>query len=184
VAPAPAAPTGAAPAAAAGKSGSNALKIILIVLAVLIFFCLLVAGGCVYLIYRAKQRVAQLKHESHITYPTEARSQGARIEPEAKPTTEAVNMDVPIYPGATPTEAGGGMSLGAGAVKVQEYVTDDAVDKVVSFYKDTLGSGVIVQQSEGKVMLQLVGSAGLTNITVFHDDNAGKTKFSITRIGK
>jgi hypothetical protein len=29
-----------------------------------------------------------------------------------------------------------------------------------------------------------VGSAGLTNITVFRDDSAGKTKFSITRIGK
>jgi hypothetical protein len=182
VAPAAAAPTGPAPEAAAGKSGSNALKIILIVLAVLIFFCLLVAGGCVYLIYRAKQRVAQLKHESHITFPTEARSQGARIEPEAKPTIEAVNTDVPIYPGAT--EAGGGMSMGAGAVKVQEYVTDDAVDKVVSFYKDKLGSGVIVQQSEGKVLLQLMGSAGLTNVTIFHDDNAGKTKFSITRIGR
>jgi hypothetical protein len=93
-------------------------------------------------------------------------------------------MDVPIYPGATPTEAGGDMSMGAGVVKVQQYVTDDAVDKVVSFYKDKLGSSLTVQQSEGKAVLQLVGSAGLTNITVFRDDSAGKTKFSITRIGK
>ena len=184
VAPAAAAPTGAAPVAGAGKSGSPVLKIILIVLAVLIFFCLLFAGGCVYLIYRAKQRVNQLKRESHITFSSEAGSREVRTEPEAKSTTEAVNMDVPIYPGATPTEAGGDMSMGAGAVKVQEYVTDDAVDRVVSFYKDKLGSSLAVQQSEGKAVLQLVGSAGLTNITVFHDDSAGKTKFSITRIGK
>jgi cbb3-type cytochrome oxidase subunit 3 len=170
--------------AAAAKSGSPVLKIILAVLAVLIFFSLLIVGGCVYFIYRAKQKVNEFKKEAHITFPTEAGTREVRTEPGAKPTTEAVNMDVPIYPGATPTEAGGDMSMGAGVVKVQQYVTDDAVDKVVSFYKDKLGSSLTVQQSEGKAVLQLVGSAGLTNITVFRDDSAGKTKFSITRIGK
>lgn len=181
VAPAAAAP---APVAAAAKSGSPVLKIILAVLAVLIFFSLLIVGGCVYFIYRAKQKVNEFKKEAHITFPTEAGTREVCTEPGAKPTTEAVNMDVPIYPGATPTEAGGDMSMGAGVVKVQQYVTDDAVDKVVSFYKDKLGSSLTVQQSEGKAVLQLVGSAGLTNITVFRDDSAGKTKFSITRIGK
>ena len=184
VAPVAAAPAGAAPVAAAPKSGSPVLKIILAVLAVLIFFSLLGVGGCVYFIYRAKQKVNEFKKEAHITFPTEAGTREVRAEPGAKPTTEAVNMDVPIYPGATPTEAGGDMSMGAGVVKVQQYVTDDAVDKVVSFYKDKLGSSLTVQQSEGKAVLQLVGSAGLTNITVFRDDSAGKTKFSITRIGK
>jgi len=184
MAPAAVAPAGAAPVAAAGKSGSPVLKIILAVLAVLIFLSLLGVGGCVYFIYRAKQKVNEFKKEAHITSPTEAASREVRAEPGAKPTTQAVDTDIPIYPGATPTEAGGDMGMGASAVKVQEYVTDDAVDKVVSFYKDKLGSRLSVQQSEGKVLLQLVGSAGQTNITVFRDDSAEKTRFTIIRIGR
>jgi hypothetical protein len=189
-APAGPAPTGAAPAAAApaAKSGSPILKIILAVVAVLILFSLLGVGACVYVYYRARQKVNELRNEARITFPTSAGTQEVRSEPEAekqnRETTPAVNLEVPIYPDATPAEGGGEMSFGAGAFKVQQYVTDDSVDKVVSFYRDKLGSKAVVQQSEGKAVVQVAGSNGLISITVAHDDASGKTKFTITRIGK
>jgi len=189
-APAGPAPTGAAPAvaSAAGKSGSPILKIILVVVAVLIFFSLLGVGACVYVFYRAKQRVNQLKNEARITFPTSPGTQEVRSEPEAqKPTRETtptVDLEVPIYPDATPAAGGGEMSFGAGAFKVQQYLTDDSLDKVVSFYKDKMGPKALVQQSEGKALVQVAGSNGMVSITVAHDDASGKTKFTITRIGK
>jgi len=49
-----------APPAAAAKGGSSALKIILIIVAVFVFLMLLVAGGCVYLAYRVKQKAHEI----------------------------------------------------------------------------------------------------------------------------
>jgi hypothetical protein len=189
---APAGPpaTGAVPAAAApaAKSGSPILKIILIVLAVLIFFTLLGVGACVYSIYRIKQKATELKNEARITFPSSAGTQEVRSEPEAqKPTsgtTPVLNLEVPIYPGATPAEGGGEMSFGLGGLKVQQYTTDDPPDKVVSFYRDKLGPKALVQESEGKAVIQVGGSNGLISITVVHDNASGKTKFTITRLGK
>ena len=175
---------GAAPVAAAGKSGRPVLRILLIVLIVLILVGLGGVGGGMYLVYRVKQKANEFKKEAHVTLPTEAGSQEGPAQPEAKPTAEAVNREVPIYPGATPSEAGGDLPMVSGAGKVQEYLTDDTVDQVVSFYKDKLGSGLAVRQSEGKTLMQLVGSAALIEISVFHDDSAGKTKFSISRTGR
>jgi hypothetical protein len=189
---APAGPpaTGAAPAAAAppGKPGSPILKIILVVVAVLVFFTLLGGGACVYSIYRIKQKANELKNEARITFPSSAGTQEVRSEPETqKPsaeTTPAVNLEVPIYPGAAAAEGGGEMSFGVGALKVQQYTTDDPPDKVVSFYRDKLGPKALLQESEGKALIQVGGSNGLISITVAHDDASGKTKFTITRMGK
>jgi hypothetical protein len=189
---APAGPpaTGAAPAAAApaAKSGSPILKIILVVVAVLIFFSLLGVGACVYVFYRARQKVNQFKNEARITFPSSAGTQEVRSEPETqKPsaeTTPAVNLEVPIYPGATPAEGGGEMSFGVGALKLQQYTTDDPPDKVVSFYRDKLGPKALLQESEGKALIQVGGPNGLVSITVVPDKSSGKTKFTITRMGK
>jgi len=185
---APAGPAGqpmvSAPVAAApvAKAGSPILKIVLIVLAVFLFFGLLGIGSCVFFAYRAKQRYNQFAKQAHITFPSSAATR--EVQALAGGAAVAVNTGIPIYPGATPTDAGGDMSMGAGVIAVQEYVTGDSVDKVIDFYKDKLGSNVSVQQAEGKALLQVVSASGLTNITVFHDDNSGKTRFSITRIGK
>jgi len=177
-----AAPAGVAPVA---KSGGPLLKIVLIVLAVFVLIGLLGVGSCVFFAYRTRQRLNQFKRQAQITFPSATGTGGGPTESETQTSgTGEVKTGVPVYPGATPTEAGGDMSMGVGIVAVQEYTTDDSVDKVIEFYKDKLGSSVSVQQAEGKALLQVIGSSGLTNITVFHDDSSGKTKFSITRIGK
>jgi hypothetical protein len=188
--PAGPAATGAAPAVAApaGKSGSPILKIILVVVAVLIFFTLLGVGACVYSIYRIKQKANELRNEARITFPSSEGTQEVRSEPETqKPsaeTTPAVSLDVPVYPGATAAEGGGEMSFGVGALKVQQYTTDDPPEKVVSFYKDKLGPKALLQESEGKALIQVGGTNGLVSITVVRDNSSGKTKFTITRMGK
>lgn len=181
------APVAAAPAA---SSGSPVVKIVLIVVAVFIFLGLLSAGACVYMVYRAKQRVNQFEKQVQTTFPVPTGTAGAPSQPSAplqvpgQPTGPVIDLGVPIYPGATPTQAGTTLSMGAGAIKVQEYTTSDSVDQVTAFYKDKLGSNVMVTQRGQQALVQLTGSNGYVNISVAPDGNTGKTKFTISSVGK
>ena len=174
--PPPVAPGSVSPVPAA-SSGSPVLKIILIVVAVLILLGLLSAGACVYMVYRAKQRVSQFEKQVHTTFPMSTQLPGGQAGP-------AIDLGVSVYPGATPTEAGSTMSMGNGAVKVQEYTTSDSVDKVTAFYKDKLGSRAMVTQKGQEALVQLIGSNGVLTVSIVADGNTGKTKFTISSIGK
>jgi len=183
--PAPVAPVGVAPAA---KSGSPVLKIVLIVVAVLIFFSLLSAGACVYFVYRAKQRVSQFEKQVRTTFPT---STGARQVPtqpgapvEAPGAAPVVDIGALSYPGSTPAQGSGQLNLGVGGVKVQESTTSDPVDTVAAFYKAKLGANAIVNQTGGTTVLQLLGSNGMINVTIVADQSSGKTKITVSSIGR
>jgi len=177
-------PAAAAPAA---SSGSPILKIVLIVVAVLVLLGLLSAGACVYMVYRAKQKVNQFEKQVHATFPMPVGTREVHTQPAAPAPAPAQESATPIdpatliYPGATAKE---GASMAMGGVQVQQYFTDDSVDKVLSFYKDKLGPKALVQETNGQALVQLAGPNGLFSITIAHDEASGKTKFSITRIGK
>lgn len=153
----------------------------------LLVFGLIGAGACVYYAYRFKQRMNQYRQQVRITAPMPSGTQEVHPQPNPAPTTETaapIDTEVATYPGATAAEGGGEMSMGGGAVKVQQFVTDNSVDKVVSFYKDKLGPKSMVQQTGDQALVQLAGSNGVISITITRDAASGKTKFSITRIGK
>jgi hypothetical protein len=63
-------------------------------------------------------------------------------------------------------------------------VTDDPLDKVLAFYKERLGSRITIQQAEGNAMFQLTTNEGITTVTMTRDEESGKTKINIARIGK
>jgi hypothetical protein len=184
-------PIGAAPAA---KSGSPVLKIVLIVVAVLIFFSLLSAGACVYFVYRAKQRVSQFEKQVRTTFPAPTGTKQAPTQPGAPaeaPGTAPVLGMAPIadigtlvYPGSTPAEGGGQLNLGVGGVKVQASTTSDSVDTVAAYYKAKLGSNAILNQTGGTTMVQLAGSNGFVTVTIVADQAPGKTKITVSSIGR
>lgn len=190
-APTPAAAPPAAPAAApagapAAKAGSPLLKIILIVVGLFAFVTVASIGACVYVGYRAKQKYSAMVESAKTiqrgmgTPEVHIQKGGAGSEASASAT-----VDVPPYPGSTPTEAGGELALGGlGGMSGQEFETADPLDKVVAFYKEKFGSKINVQQSEGNAMFQLSTSKGLTTVTITRDEDAGKTKINIARIGK
>jgi len=187
-------PVVAGPAAAAptASPGSPVLKIILIVVAVLIFLGLLSAGACVYMVYRAKQKVNQFEKQVHATFPMPAGTREVRTEPSAPaavpvptpPAGPVVDTGVPVYPGAAPWGGGGQMSLGGNTVKTQQYTTDDSVEKVVAFYKDKMGPTARVMESGGQGVVQVFGTSGVTTIGIATDSSLGKTKISISNMTK
>jgi hypothetical protein len=161
------------------------VKIILIVVAVFIFLCLLAAGSCVYFVYRARQKVHQFESQVH-SFPIPTTTPGVQTQPAAPAVVPGQEPATPIdpatliYPGATAE----GVPMAAGGFQVQQYVTDDSVDKVLSFYKDKLGPKALVQETNNHALVQLGGANALFTITIAHDEASGKTKISITRIGK
>lgn len=175
----------------APKTGSPFLKIVLAILAVLVLLGVLTAGSCVYFLYRAKQRVNQFEKQVRIATP--APPEAVRTPPPPTPAppetpTQAiaplVAAGIPIYPGASPKEDGGEVSLGAGGVKVQQYTTSDSADKIAAFYKDKLGAQALVTQSGTSTLVQLVGTDGVINVTIAADSDPGKNLFTITSIAR
>jgi hypothetical protein len=184
--PVAAAAGGAVAAAPAAKKGSPLLKIILIVVAFFVVIGLLGAAAGVYVIYKAKQKVSGIvetaKTMSHNMGTPEVHLQKGGAGSEA---AAAATRDVPPYPGAEPTEGGGDLSFGGmGGISGQEFVTEDPLDKVLAFYKGKFGSKINIQQSEGNAHFQLTTSKGMTTVTITRDEEAGKTKINIARIGK
>ena len=188
-APPPAAlPAGAAAAGApaAAKAGSPVVKIVLIVVAVLVFLGVIGIGTCVYVVYKAKQKfggvvgTAPTTSSERGTPEVQMEKGGAGSQAEA-----AATVDVPPYPGSTATEGGGQFSFGGkGGISSQEYETSDSVDQVLAFYKDKLGSKARIQESEGKAILTLVSKNGLSTVTIMRQAEAEKTKITIARLGK
>src|ERR1035437_9051569 len=184
--------SGAPVPAAAAKSGSPIMKIILIVVAVIIFFMVIVGASCAYMLYRAKQKVSQFEKQVQTTFPSrmgtrEVHPMATPQNPGENPTPGAgptVDMGDLSYPGATLGQGGNQSIFGAAGIKMQEYITADSVDTVLAYYKGKLGSNAMVTQSGGNAVLQVGGTGGLTTINIAPDSASGRTKITVSSIGK
>jgi zinc-ribbon domain len=189
-APVTTAPVAVSAATAAPKKGSSAVKIIVAVVGFLAVVSVLAIGSCFYIGYKVKQKASSIMEEARSATATPTSTSGT---PEMHLTeggagsaaAAAATVDVPPYPGSTPTSTGGQLSAGlTGAASAQEYVTDDSMDKVESFYKDKFGSKINIREAEGSAVFYYLTSNGMTTVTITRDDGAGKTKINIARIGK
>lgn len=191
--PAPAAPAPiAAPAAVpAGtpSSGSPIVKIILIVLALFMFLGILGMGSCLYIGYRAKQRLNQFQRQVTTSFPMPSGTREVHTQPSSPAgsanvqTGAVVDTGVPVYPGAVPAGGSGQMSLGTTTVKTQQYLSDDSVDKVVAFYKEKIPAAQVIQ-SGNQAAVQSFGSGGVLTIGISPDSSSGKTKIAISNMTK
>jgi len=183
---APAAGVVAAGPPAAAKAGSPVVKIVLIVVAVLVFIGVIGIGTCVYVGYKLKQKVGGVVETARTTLgergtpEVQLEKGGAGSEAET-----AATVDVPPYPGSTATEGGGQFSFGGeGGISSQEYETSDSVEQVLAFYKDKFGAKIHIQESEGKAIFTLTTKSALNTVTITRDAEAEKTKITIARLGK
>jgi len=187
-APPAARPVGAAPATAAPKKGGAAVKIIVAIVGFLAVISVLAIGSCFYIGYKVKQKARAIMSEARSAAGPSTSGTPEMHLSDGGPGSSAeaaATVDVPPYPGSTPTSNGGQLSAGStGAASAQEYLTDDSVDKVKSFYKDKLGSKISFVESEGNAMFYYLSSQGMTTVTISHDEDSGKTKINIGRIGK
>jgi len=192
----PLAPIPVVPVPAPGaKKGSPVVKILLIVVAVIIFFMVLVGASCAYMFYRAKQKVSQFEKQAEATMRTN--SPEVPTQPGTQPGTQPdnsgggmtpgagapVNIADLAYPGATLGESKSQSLFGAAGIKIQEYITGDSVDTVVAYYRNKL-SNANVSESNGSAVVTLGGTGGITTISIAPDTASGKTKITVSSFGK
>jgi hypothetical protein len=167
------------------SSGGGALKIILIVIAVLVGLGVLAAGVVGYGIYRVKQAV-QVDSKGNATIS----GLGGSISAGKDVNISAADLGVPIYPGATRGEGGMKMSLPTGSMNTVIFVTGDSVSDVVAFYKGKLGENEVdTETSNGSVLSSGkddTGTGGMKNATMItvapgSGDSSGKTQITILR---
>lgn len=177
--PVAAAPAGYAPAVVyPAKSGSSAIKIILIVLAIVIGLGVLGAGAVGFMVWRVAHSFHVNGKDGQITMNTPSGSVTASGETNF--TAEELGTD--IYPGAQSVRGGMRMNLPTGSIVSGAFLTSDSKDQVLAFYKSKLGSEASVFDSDASAMISVKKGNHeniMVTISARPSENNGKTKISI-----
>lgn len=174
----PVAAAPAPPVAAPAKSGSSAVKIILIIVAVFVGLGVIGAGAFGFLVWR----VAHSVHVSGSGNQVSLNTPGGNISANTNETFSASDLGTDIYPGAQPGKGSMRMTLPTGTMVSAVYFTSDGKDQVLNYYKSKFGGDVSVfDSSEGSVITLNKGQqeSVVVTITVNPSEYGGKTQIHI-----
>jgi hypothetical protein len=166
------------PAPVQAKSGSSALKIVLIVVAIFVGLGILAAGAVGYGVWRVAHRLGVSTNGQHVTMST---SEGT-VDFNASKSYSADELGTEIYPGAQSAKGGMKMDLPSGSMITGIFTTSDSKDQVVAFYKGKFGSEASVMDvQDAAIMTVKKGAKESVMVTVTSKDseNDGKTKIAI-----
>lgn len=179
-------PTGAAaaispavqPAAAPSGSGSSALKVILIIIAVIAGLGILGAGVFGFFVWR----VAHSIHVSSNGNTVELNTPQGRISANTTEYFTASDLGTDVYPGAQSGKGGMRMTLPTGTMVSAVYLTSDSKDQVIAFYKSKLGSNAsLLETSTGSVLTlnRNRQDSIVVTVTLSPSEYEGKTQIHI-----
>ena len=159
-----------------GGSGNTVVKVILIIVAIFVGLGILGAAGFSYIVYRASRIV----HVNHNGSAVELTTPGGTFSAGDTPVS-ASDLGVDLYPGANQQKGAVRISTPKGSTVTAVFETGDSLDKVLSYYKEKLGSGVSLYQSDKSAVLTLADDEKKTSVmvTISNDDSDGKTKIAI-----
>lgn len=178
VAPPAAVVAPAQPVVAPAQSGSSALKIILIILAVVIGLGILGMGAVGFIAWRVAHAIHIAGNGSDVTIHTP----GGSLSANTSETYNAGDLGTDIYPGATAAKGGMRMTLPTGSMVTAIYLTGDSKDQVLAFYKTRFGSDAsIFDSGDGTVLTVNKGEreSVVVTITKGSSENEGKTQITI-----
>jgi len=179
-------PAAAYPAAQPATSSGGALKIILIVIAVVVGLGVIAAGIAGFTAWR-------IAHAIKASVQTDSKGNstvsmlGGTVSAGKNVDISASDLGVPIYPGAQTGEGGTHMTLPTMSMVTAVYTTSDPMSAVVAFYKGKLGENESdMETNQGAVLSsgkEGPDSKSGTVITIGpgSGDSSGKTKIAIVR---
>ncbi|MGO9325586.1 MAG: hypothetical protein ACLP07_13585 [Terracidiphilus sp.] len=158
------------------KSGSSAVKIILIIVGVIFFLGLIVAGIVGYGIYRVAHSIHK-DANGEITINT---PKGA-ISENPDQTFTASDLGIAIYPGATQGKGGLRLTLGSKSMVTANFLTPDSPDKVMAFYKGLAGPNAQTMSTGSGGIITMQSSTSSVTVTVAQssNENNGETQITI-----
>jgi hypothetical protein len=174
------------PVAPPTQSSGGALKIILIVIAVVVGLGVLAAGAIGYTAWRVSRSIHMSNKGDGMTLsvPGGTISAGDSVSNDA-------DLGVPTYPGAVREKGGMQLNSSSASMVMAHFTTSDSPSQVVDFYKSKMGDetvAVTTGNNEGTVLnsggdandriMVTVGKgsgddAGKTTIVIMHSKKAG-----------
>ena len=171
-------PTSMAPPQAP-TGGSSALKVILIVVAVIVGIGILVIATIGIIGYRIASRSHVSQNGDHVKVETPFGS----VETSKDPDQAAKDLGVDIYPGAE-VQRNGASSASFGGIHTSTAVfqSNDPPDKICSFYKSRFPGAMVTSSEQNHC--NIVSNNQRNMITINIAANGDTTKLQITNVSK
>lgn len=177
--PAGAATTGIPSTAPPPTGGSSALKVILIVVAVIVLVGILGIATVGIIGYRIARSSRISQNGDHVKVDTPFGS----VETSKDPDLAAKDLGVDLYPGAE-VQRNGASSVSMGSVHTVTAVfeTSDAPDKVCTFYKSRFPGAMVTTSEQNHCTI--VSNDKKNMITINIEASGDNTKLQITNVSK
>jgi hypothetical protein len=173
--PAPSAP--APVATTASPQSSNALKIILIVVAVIVGLGILGIGVVSFIGYHIASRTRVHNRDGNVRVETPF----GNVQTTTDPDEAARDLGIDSYPGATVVKGSTStMNLGNMHTAAVDLETGDAPSAVADFYKSKI-PGANVMSSEGD-HYAIISTAKKNMLTINIEPKDGKTRIHIAKV--
>jgi hypothetical protein len=169
----------ATPVAAPVKSGSSALKIILIVVAVIVVLGILVLAGGIFAVRHYITHNIHTGPDGQMTLQTPE----GKVNLNSSETFTAAELGTDPYPGAQSTRGGIKMDLPGGSMVTGVFLTSDSKQQVIDFYKARLGIGAMFMETSDGAVISMNKSqqeAVVVTITANPSRDSGKARITIT----
>jgi hypothetical protein len=160
--------------------GSSALKVILIVVAVIIGIGILgiVTVGVVG--YHVAKRTHVRQEGGHVKVETPF----GNVETSNDPDQVAKGLGVDIYPGAQVQKEGASIgTFGSVHTATANFITSDAVDKVCAFYRPRVVNPTVATSDQNRCTYVSNNDQNMITINV-ESDGADNTRIQITSVKK
>jgi hypothetical protein len=177
-------PTPPAPAQVSGapvKSGPSALKIILIIVAIIVGLGILGIGTLGFFTWRYMRTMHVDSQTGQMTMQTP----GGKLNLNTSQNFTAAELGTDPYPGAQSTRGGMKMDLPSGSLVTGVFLTSDPISQVTDYYKSKL-SGASVAEKPGSTVISLeTGHQESVMVTITNSSrDDGKTKIVILHTTK
>jgi|SRR5579864_5719560 len=167
------------PSAPVQTSGSSALKVILIVVAVIVCVGILVMAGIGIIGYRIAKSSRVSQNGDHVKVETPFGS----VETSKDPDQAAKDLGVDLYPGAE-VQRNGASSASFGGIRTVTamFETHDAPDKVCSFYKSRFPGAMVTTSDQNHCTI--VSNNQKNMVTINIQGSGDNTRLQITNVTK
>ena len=166
-------PAGAAP----GTKGNSALKIILIVVAVIVVCGVLAVGAISFFAYRIARHSRVHNDNGNVSVETPFGSVNTSTDPDEA----ARNLGVDLYPGAQVIKGTtSNMTMGSMHTAAADFESGDPVSTVGEFYKSRLPNASVVSTTGDHYAIISTDKKNMLTINIEPKD--GKTRIHIARV--
>ncbi|MGC2181966.1 MAG: zinc ribbon domain-containing protein [Terriglobales bacterium] len=175
-----AAATSATPAAltpAPPQKSSSALKVILIVVAVLVVLGIMAIGTVSFIGYRIAKRSRIHNENGNVRVETPF----GTVNTSNDPDEAARNLGIDLYPGAEVVKGTtSNMTMGAMHTATADFETSDPVSTVGEFYKSRLPNANVVSNTGDRY--SIISTDKKNMLTIHIEPKNGRTRIHIARV--